>query len=458
MSAFSFPTGRPSPGPREDIKRYITSDTLQAPTLPCGLPFGDGKGQQYTHLEYWPNYPSTIFQSVSSMIGRSGLQMLERDVSRFAFKAQNHLSSGDATRPLIIVTHVAAVASVSSLMQMAWSLVDAPPMPFSSLKQPCCARYCCCAVQAFSTNSHSELFRLFLSCLSSRRGGAKFRRQCGDHPPGGKIHAESSSNACAEVARQCEAHPAGGKIHAGGLSNSGLSSLAKFAKNVDEVLSVALPGVLAHSSSWTPASCCKFPHLSAPLWVTPEPSISTRSPVMSFSVEHMYRDASILCLPDGRGDGVARQELYHGFSGPKCAHPPALCANVLGCAFGSKFLLVRSRAEPESAHSLQVWSMDVTNCPSRSIVPIAALAAVHHLFERMIRDQDQSTQVSSSSQDSTSLSDWAVVEHGDLPIFVQLLQSPNGNSDPVVRHLFHVSGLFLALSRIWGSPRTKNPS
>ena len=25
MSAFSFPTGRPSPGPREDIKRYITS-------------------------------------------------------------------------------------------------------------------------------------------------------------------------------------------------------------------------------------------------------------------------------------------------------------------------------------------------------------------------------------------------------------------------------------------------
>ena len=29
------------------------------------------------------------------------------------------------------------------------------------------------------------------------------------------------------------------------------------------------------------------------------------------------------------------------------------------------------------------------------------------------------------------------MEHGDLPIFVQLLQSPNGNSDPVVRHLFH---------------------
>ena len=48
-------------------------------------------------------------------------------------------------------------------------------MPFSSLKQPCCARYCHCAAQAFSTNTHSELFRLFLSCLSSRRGGAKFR-------------------------------------------------------------------------------------------------------------------------------------------------------------------------------------------------------------------------------------------------------------------------------------------
>ena len=158
------------------------------------------------------------------MIGRSGLQMLGRDVLRFAFKAQNHLSSGDATRPLIIVAHVAAVASVSSLMQMAWSLVDAPPMPFSSLNSPVCARYCYCAVQAFSTNSHSQLFRLFLSCLSSRRGGAKFRCQCGDHPPGGKIHA-------------------------GGLSNSGLCSLAKFAKNVDEVLSVALPGVLAHSSS-----------------------------------------------------------------------------------------------------------------------------------------------------------------------------------------------------------------
>ena len=70
------------------------------------------------------------------MIGRSGLQMLGRDVLRFAFKAQNHLSSGDATRPLIIVAHVAAVASVSSLMQMAWSLVDAPPMPFSSLNSP----------------------------------------------------------------------------------------------------------------------------------------------------------------------------------------------------------------------------------------------------------------------------------------------------------------------------------
>ena len=79
----------------------------------------------------------------------------------------------------------------------------------------------------------------------------------------------------------------------------------------------------------------QFPHLSAPLWVTPEPSISTRSPVLSFSVEHMYRDASVLCLPDGRDDGVAHQELYHGFSGPKCAHPPALRArlNVPGCAF-----------------------------------------------------------------------------------------------------------------------------
>ena len=57
--------------------------------------------------------------------------MLGRDVLRFAFKAQITIRAvGTQLGPLIIVTHVAAMASVSSLMQMARFLVDVPPSAF----------------------------------------------------------------------------------------------------------------------------------------------------------------------------------------------------------------------------------------------------------------------------------------------------------------------------------------
>ena len=42
-----------------------------------------------------------------------------------------------------------------------------------------------------------------------------------------------------------------------------------------------------------------------------------------------------------------------------------------------KFLLVRTQAEPESAKSLRVWSLDGTTCPSRSVVPFAAFSSVY---------------------------------------------------------------------------------
>ena len=66
--------------------------------------------------------------------------------------------------------------------------------------------------------------------------------------------------------------------------------------------------------------------------------------------------------------------------------------------------LGRSRAEPESAQSLRVWSMDRRICPSRRHVSIPALQqtifnAGRAIVERMIRYQGRLTQLSSSSQD-----------------------------------------------------------
>ena len=60
--------------------------------------------------------------------------------------------------------------------------------------------------------------------------------------------------------------------------------------------------------------------------------------------------------------------------------------------FSSELFLGRSRAEPQSAQSLRVWAMDGTTCPSRSIVPTAAVQQIvfdagHSIVERMIRDQ-----------------------------------------------------------------------
>ena len=68
----------------------------------------------------------------------------------------------------------------------------------------------------------------------------------------------------------------------------------------------------------------------------------------------------------------------------------------LEVALRSDFLLVRSRAEPEGAQSPQVWSIDGTTCPSRSVVPIAAWQQIifnadRAVFERLIRDQGRTT-------------------------------------------------------------------
>jgi len=108
----------------------------------CGEAFRDAEGKHHRSpgelaelLEH--DFPDVEF----AMNGRGGLQMLGRDPSfpetlvearkRFAFKAQTIIrAAGTQLRSVIIVTHGDAVASISSLMQMAWCLVDIPPSAF----------------------------------------------------------------------------------------------------------------------------------------------------------------------------------------------------------------------------------------------------------------------------------------------------------------------------------------
>ena len=72
---------------------------------------------------------------------------------------------------------------------------------------------------------------------------------------------------------------------------------------------------------------------------------------------------------------------------------PSVELEVAHC---SQFLLVRSRAEPESAHSQRVWSMDKTTCPSRSVRALCGFAADYlrcRLFNPrdMVRDPRRTT-------------------------------------------------------------------
>ena len=116
-------------------------------------------------------------------------------------------------------------------------------------------------------------------------------------------------------------------------------------------------------------------------------------------------------------------------------------SEALEVAHCSKFLLVRSRAEAESAQSLRVWSMNGTTCPARHVVPIAALHQIifdagRAIVERMVRYQGRSTHVSSSSQDrlpsltSTFRSGWertlsmvfVFILHGYRALYVSLCQ------------------------------------
>ena len=139
-------------------------------------------------------------------------------------------------------------------------------------------------------------------------------------------------------------------------------------------------------------------------------------------------------LVDGRVHRLSVSVIF----GTSVFLQPSVELEVAHC---SKFLLRRSRAEPESAQLRRVRSMDRTICPSRRVVDaVQGCSCVEQCsgrsskftfrdglvyftglqqitfnanranLERMIRDQGRSTQVSSSSQNLASILDRYVPE------------------------------------------------
>ena len=110
-------------------------------------------------------------------------------------------------------------------------------------------------------------------------------------------------------------------------------------------------------------------------------------------------------------EGVHRISISVVFGIPVSLQPRV----ELEVAHCTEFLLGRGGAEPESAQFRRVWSMDRTTCPSRRVVYIAALQQIvfnadRCAFECMFRDQCQTTKVSFSSQNFTSILDKYVPE------------------------------------------------
>ena len=151
-----------------------------------------------------------------------------------------------------------------------------------------------------------------------------------------------------------------------------------------------------------PATCrCSF---ASVLPVAPPPK--------AIAVWRCRRGATSFVADNACGRGRVHRISISVVLGIPVSLQPSVELEVAHCA---EFLLGRSRAEPESAQFRRVWSMDRTICASRRVVCIAALQqlifnADRCALECIIRDQGQTTEVSFSSQNLTSILDKYVLE------------------------------------------------